>query len=58
MQGTNDKLAGNLSSGQSLTIENTCAGNLYVSAAGGFSNAGQITLTNTRAPAAIRTALR
>ncbi len=47
MQGTNDKLAGNLSSGQSLTIENTCAGNLYVSAAGGFSNAGQITLTNT-----------
>jgi len=47
MQGTNNSLSGNLSAGQSLTIENTCSGNELVTAAAGFSSAGTITLTNT-----------
>lgn len=42
-------LSGNIASGQSLSIESTCAENATASAGASFTNAGSITLTNFEA---------
>ncbi len=46
-RGEGGTLTGNISSGQSLTLETDCAENTKTTAASGFTNAGSITMTNT-----------